>query len=215
MAIHQRITTLAIASFTTLVIASCRYGPATVKQPGIDPSSAGSLAMEMYDTNADGKVAGDELENAPSLKAAVARLDSDGDKSVSADEVAARIEEWQAMRTGLMSFGFTVTLNGSPLTDAVVTFEPEVFLGDEIKPASCTTNMFGGGGATIAKEDRPDPTSPPGMHFGLYKVRISKVAEGAETIPAKYNAETILGQEVGPDVPEIANNRVIYALSTK
>ena len=53
------------------------------------------------------------------------------------------------------------------------------------------------------------------MHLGLYKVRISKVIGGQETIPRKYNAETILGQELAPDVPEISNNRVAYALTTR
>ena len=119
------------------------------------------------------------------------------------------------MGTGVLSFGFNVTLDGSPLPGATVTFQPDPCLGDEIKPATTTTNAFGGGGATIAKEDRPDPTSPAGMHLGLYTVKVSKLVNGKELIPRKYNEETILGQEVSADVPEIANNRVVYAVSTK
>lgn len=194
---------------------SCARGPAPVHQPGIDPGDAGSRAMEMYDTNQDGKVAGDELEKAPGLKAALARLDQDGDKAVTADEVAARVRTWQTSGHGLLSFGYKVTLNGRPLPDATVTFEPEAFLGDELKPASGATNMMGGGGATIAKEDRPSPTTPPGMHLGLYKVKISKIADGKETIPAKYNSATTLGQEVAMDVPGVDTNSVVYELSTK
>jgi hypothetical protein len=170
--------------------------------------------MELYDTNGDGKVAGDELEKAPALNAALPRLDQNGDKGVTADEVAERIRVWQKMGHGLMSFAFEVTLDGRPLTDAVVTFEPESFLGDEIKPASCTTNMFGGGGATIAADDRPDPTTPPGMHLGLYKVKVSKMVDGKESIPPKYNSETTLGQELAPDVPGIGDNSVVYALKS-
>jgi hypothetical protein len=34
-------------------------------------------------------------------------------------------------------------------------------------------------------------------------------------IPPQYNESTILGQEVAPDVPEIANRQVVYALKTK
>jgi hypothetical protein len=181
----------------------------------MDASRAGRLAIEEYDADGDGVVSGNELEKAPGLRAALPRLDTNSDKAVSAEEVAARIEQWQLMRTGLMSFSFLVTIDGRPLTEAEVTFEPETFLGEEIKPASCTTNRFGGGGATIAKEDRPSPTYPPGMHLGLYKVRISRIVEGKETIPRKYNADTILGQELAPDVPEIANNRVAYALTTQ
>jgi hypothetical protein len=160
-------------------------------------------------------VAGDELDKAPGLKAALPRLDTNGDGGVSEDEVAARIEAWQQMRTGLMSFAFRVTLDGSPLPGATVTYEPESFLGDEIKPAKSTSNLVGGGGATIAKENRPDPTTPPGMHLGLYQVKISKIEGGREIIPAKYNQQTTLGQEVAPDVPEIGSGRVVYTLLTK
>jgi hypothetical protein len=170
--------------------------------------------MEQYDTNGDDTVAGDELDKAPGLKAALPRLDTNGDKAVSADEVAARIGLWKEMGIGLMSFGFRVTLNGRELPDATVTFEPEGFLGEDIKSASTTTNALGGGSATIAKEDRPDPTYPPGMQLGLYKVKISKLVGGKETIPARYNESTIFGQEVAQDVPEIANKRVVYAIET-
>jgi hypothetical protein len=210
-----RSLSIAWGALTLVLFTSCARGPAAVNQPGIDADDAGSQAMEIYDTNRDGKVAGDELEKAPSLKAALSRLDANNDKAVSADEVAERIRAWQQSGHGLLSFGFTVTLNGRPLTDATVTFEPEQFLGDEIKRASCTTNAFGGGGATIAKEDRPSPTTPPGMHLALYKVKISKITNGKETIPAKFNSATTLGQEVAMDVPEVGTNTVVYELSTK
>jgi hypothetical protein len=171
--------------------------------------------MELYDTNGDGNVAGDELEKAPALKAALPRLDTNGDKGVSADEVADRVRAWQHAGIGLMSFGFTVTLDGNPLPDAVVTFEPEAFLGDEIQAASATTNQLGGSSATIPKEDRPDPSYPPGMQLGLYTVKVSKIVNGKESIPAKYNEATVFGQEVAQDVPEIANKRVVFAIETK
>jgi len=203
-------------TLTSLALAGCSQGPPRVNQPAIDADDAGELAMEQYDTNGDGLVAGAELEKAPGLRAALPTMDTNGDKAISAEEVAARINIWKQMRTGVMSCPFTVTLDGQPLEGATVTFVPEAFLGDEIKRASGQTGYFGSGGATIAKEDRPDPaTSPPGMNLGLYQVKVSKLAGGEETIPRKYNAETVLGQEVAKDVREILNNRVVYALSTK
>ena len=96
-----------------------------------------------------------------------------------------------------------------------MTYEPEPFLGDEIKPAQGTTSPYGDGSATIAKEDRPDPTTPSGMQLGIYKVKISKKVGDKEMVPAKYNENTILGQEVAPNVRAIANNSVVYALTTK
>jgi len=206
----------ALVSLMALALASCSSQPARVGQPSINAGSAGREAMTQYDTNGDGVVAGDELDRAPGLKAALATMDNNKDGGISAAEIAARIGVWQQMRTGVMSFPFTVTLDGRPLDGATVTFEPEAFLGDDIQTASCTTNLFGGGGATIPKERRPDPkTSPPGMHLGLYLVKISKAVDGKELVPAKYNEATTLGQEVAADVPEILNNRVVYRLTTR
>jgi hypothetical protein len=206
---------LTVASALLATTTSCQRSPGAVKPPSINSSSAGKLAMEQYDTNGDGKVAGDELDKAPSLKAALPRLDTDGDGGVSADELAARIEKWKGSGTGLMVFTSLVTLDGTPLPGATITFVPDPCLGDQVKHASCTTNAYGKGSGTIAKQDLPDPTYPGGMQLGIYTVKISKLVGGKETIPAKYNEHSILGQEAAPDVPEIANQRVIYALSSK
>ena len=198
-----------------MVLTSCRYGTATVKQPGIDASGAGSGAMETYDTNGDGKVAGDELEKAPALKVALPRLDTDKDGGVSADEVAARVNAWKAMSTGMTSVRCHITLDGRPLPRATVTLEPEAFLGDEIKSAFATSNPYGDVSPTIPPEDRPDPTLPGGVHFGLYKVRISRIVNGKETLPARYNTETTLGQEVSYDDPGMASNNIRFELQSK
>jgi hypothetical protein len=56
---------------------------------------------------------------------------------------------------------------------------------------------------------------PPGLQLGLYRIRISKLVNGAETIPAKFNADTTVGQQVSPDDPAIAGQRVRFALTTK
>lgn len=210
-----RLSPLCAFASVVLLLSSCNRGPVPAKQPQIDPSAAASAAMQQYDKNGDGVVSGDELEHAPGLKSALSRLDTNKDKGVNADEISARINIWKRVGIGVMSFPFKVTLDGNPVGDAEVTFEPEGFLGDEIKSAHCKTGLAGDGGATIAPEDRPSPTSPSGMHLGLYKVKISKKVNGKETIPAKYNENTLLGQEVLPSVPEIANNRVVYVLSSK
>lgn len=53
------------------------------------------------------------------------------------------------------------------------------------------------------------------MHLGLYRVKISKLVNGKEIVPPKYNEQTILGQELAGDVPGIASGGVAFALSTK
>ncbi len=198
-----------------LAIAGCSSGPARVEQAAINASYAAKQAIQQYDTNSDGKVAGDELEHAPGLKAALATTDKNHDGAITADELTARIEEWQATRVGLTTFGFAATLDGRPLEGAIVTFEPEAFLGDEIQPAVATTDMLGTGGPSIAKENRPTPTTPPGVSLGIYKVKFSKIVDGQETIPPIYNENTIFGIEVAPDVSDILNRRIRYVLKTK
>jgi hypothetical protein len=195
--------------------ASCWRGPGRVAQPGINPSSAGSGAMELYDTNGDGNVAGDELEKAPALKAALQNLDKNGDKGVSADEVAERVNAWKAMESGMTSVRCRVTLDGQPLEGAKVIFEPELFLGDEVKAAYGTTNPYGDVAPSIPPEDRPSPDLPGGAHFGLYKVKISKIVDGKETIPPRYNEETILGQEVSYDDPAMKSMNMKFALESR
>jgi len=207
-------TTLALASLFLATAVSCNRGPSRIKQPSINASSAGSLAIEQYDTNHDGKIAGDELEKAPALKAALPRLDTDNDGGVTAAEVAARVTSWKAMESAMISVPCRVTLDGQPLAGATVTFEPEAFLGDQIKTAFSTTNAQGTVSPNIPKEQRPDPTLPGGANLGLYKVRISKMVNGKETIPARYNTETILGQEVSDDDPGMKSMNIKFDLKT-
>jgi hypothetical protein len=200
---------------TVLPIASCSYGPEPVRMASVDAAGAGSAAMEQFDTDGDGLIAGAELDQSPSLKSSLERLDSSGDDGISAEEIAARIEQWEDSNVALSTFGFLVTLDGQPLAGAKVVFEPEVFLGDVLQPAVGETGPSGRCAATVPKDQRPDPTFPPGVCLGFYKVKISKLVNGRESIPSRYNDATVLGQEVAIDVPEIINNRVVYALTSK
>jgi hypothetical protein len=183
--------------------------------PSFDPAGSAAKAMELYDTDGDGFVAGKELENAPGLKAALKTLDQNEDGKVSKAEIAERVRVWDRMRIGVMLFEVTVLLNGSPLADAQITFDPDEFLGDVVQPAVGITSMGGTVRPKVPKEKRPAPDSPPGMQAGIYKVRVSKVVGGKETIPAKYNSKTILGQEVAQDDWAISNKRVVFELKSK
>jgi hypothetical protein len=212
MMLPIRESILGVALIACIEFTGCSYGPARINQPGIDASSAGSEAMTQYDKNGDGVVAGPELDAAPALKAALPRLDTNGDKGVSADEVAARVAAWKEMESAMTTVRCHVTLDGQPLADAEVVFEPEAFLGDNIKPATAKTNQLGDASPRVAPEHLPDPSLPSGAHFGLYIVRISKKVNGKELIPARYNTNTVLGQEVSYDDPAMQNNNVAFAL---
>lgn len=168
----------------------CTRKPSRVHPPSIDADAAGSAAMEAYDTNKDSKVAGDELLKAPSLKAAIDTLDLDKDKSVSAEEITKRIVAWQDSKRGLTTMIITVTYRNQPLEGAKIVFEPEAFLGENVKPATGTTDQRGMANMTTEGPEKL------GVALGLYKVKITK--DGMD-IPAKYNEQTTLGIEVGPD----------------
>jgi hypothetical protein len=204
----------ALAAMAAAIALGCSGGTTRVLPPSIDAANAGSQAIELYDKDGDGLVAGDELDAAPSLQAAMATLDADKDGKVSAEEVTRRVEAWQATRGGVTSVLVYVTLDGRPLSGATVTFEPESFLGQEIRTAVGVTNQEGIAAPMIPKENRP-ANMPPGMQLGLYKVRISKQTGGAETLPARYNAETTLGQQVAPDDPAVLKHRIEFALKSR
>ena len=212
--IAKRSPVLLLAALLAIASASCNSGPAAIKPPSINASAAGSKAMELYDKNGDGVVSGAELDQAPALKAAMATLDTNNDKGVSAGEVADRVKSWQANPAALTGVRAKVTLDGQPLSGAEVTFEPDACLGDDIKLAKATTGVYGDVSPVIPPELRPSENHPGGVQLGLYIVRITKSIGGKETIPARYNTKTTLGQEVAYDDPAFKNRNIAFALKS-
>ena len=170
-------------------------GPSRVQAPSINAAGAGTAALEKYDTNQDGKIAGEEINASPALLSALKRIDTDGDQAISAEEITARIEKWQAGKIGLTSARCVVTYRGQPLPNAKVVFEPESFLGDAIKAGEGTTGQTGN---TSIKQPE---NKLPGMPLGFYNV---KVTSDSMQIPVTYNDSTILGAEIAPSNPESA-----------
>jgi hypothetical protein len=208
-------TTGALGASLLGALAGCSSGPGRVEAPSISASGAASEAMELYDKDGDGFIAAAELDAVPGIKAALETVDADKDGKASESEISERIEAWQATGIGVMAINASFTLNGSPLTGAEVTFEPESFLGTEIQPGIGEIGASGSAMITIPKDKRPAKDTPPGVQLGFYRVKVSKIANGQESIPAKYNAETTLGQQVAPDDPAIAGQKVRFDLSTK
>jgi len=192
----------------------CSEGPDALPMPSFNPSASAARAIDSYDADGDGFVAGNELENAPGLKAALKTLDQNEDGKVSKAEVAERVRIWGQMRIGMMSFDALFLLDGKPLAGAQITFDPEEFLGGVVMAGYGETSLGGDMRPSVPKEKRPAPNSPPGMQAGIYKVRVSKIVGGKETIPAKYNTKTILGQEVSKDDWAINNRRVVFKLKS-
>jgi Ca2+-binding EF-hand superfamily protein len=203
------------AAGISLAVAGCSRGPSRIAVATYDPASSAAKAMEIYDTDKDGFVAGDELEKAPGLKAAIKNLDADKDGKVSEQEIADRVLAWKNQAVALMSFTCDVTLDGKMVEGATVTFEPDGFLEGVISEAVDTTNIAGTARPSVPKAKRPTQTTPPGVQPGIYKVRISKITSDQETIPSRYNTETVLGQEVSMTDSAIANKQVRFSMTTK
>ncbi len=183
---------------SALVTLGCSSGPTRVMPPSIDAGAAGAAAIEQYDSNGDGALSGGELDKVPGIKGQIAKYDRDGDGSVTAEEITERIGEWQKSRVGIgQSFLCSVFLDGEPLEGAQVKFVPEAFLGGSVKAAVGTSNRRGVVRAGIPQEEMPDNLKGiNGMQLGLFKVEIT---HPDYNIPARYNTETILGEECAHD----------------
>lgn len=180
-----------------ILAVGCSTKPSRVYAPSIDASAAGTKAMEMYDTDKDGKISGDELDKCPALKAAIAQIDTTNEGAVTAAKITARVKQWQETKLGRMALYCTVLRNGKPLADVEIKFVPENFLGDEIKTATGKTDK---NGVTTISIPLTGPKDRPGVAPGLYRVEVTKAGDN---IPAKYNTETTLGQEVAADAKGI------------
>jgi hypothetical protein len=197
-----------------LLAGGCSSGPSRVQPPDIDAGDAGEQAIEMFDKDGDGFIAGAELDESPGIKAAMATIDADKDGKVTEDEIYQRVRAWQATRYGVLSTQCSFTMDGKPLGGAEVTFEPEPFLGDEIKAAVDVTSPGGLCQPSVPKEQRVTPDTPAGFQLGLYRVRVSRKVDGKETIPAKYNTETTIGQQISTDDPAVASQKVSFELTS-
>ena len=163
-----------------------------ISAPSYDAGAMAAAALSQYDKNGNGSIDGAELDAVPSLKFALAVIDTNKDKAVSADELKARFEAYKAAGVGAIGVSCDVKLNGKPLVGAVVTFVPEECMKGSVKGGTGTTRDDGS--TPIAAEGLP------GMPCGLFKITVSKIeAGGSEQIPARYNAKTILGREVFAD----------------
>ncbi len=80
-------------------------------------------------------------------------------------------------------------------------------MGSASQPATGTSNAYGNAELRVAGK--------PGASFGLYKIRVSKLVGGKETIPARYNSSTELGLEFAPDAPELLAAGFVFKLKSK
>ena len=188
-----RFRILPAAGFLLLGLIGCSRGPSRVKPPDINPESAASEAIRLYDTNSDGALDETELAKCPAILMDAKTYDVDSNGKITQEEIAARIAGLRKNRVGLTGLSCHVKLNGLPLKNATVDFDPEPYLGTDIKSAHGITDDTGVAEMAIRPEElAQDQQDLKAIHYGTYKVRVthSKVK-----IPARYNTETTLGYE--------------------
>lgn len=203
--------TLGTLLLALLVLVGCSRGPQAIPKLKVDAQAATARAFELHDADGDGLLSPDELATAPGLQYAAERADANGDENLDEAELTAMISAWNEKSIGLLTLRCLVTLNRRPLPDATVRLEPEAFLDGQVETAIGRTDEFGYAFLTVPKENRPIPDAPPGCQLGLYRVVISKLVDDREKIPARYNVETELGQEVAFDDPGVMNG-ITYRL---
>jgi EF hand len=196
--LSQRLLTRLLATLL-LIVAPLACGPRDEKrmeQPALSPEAVARQALDEYDTNKDGVLSGEELDRCAALKNSMEWLDTNKDGKLSAEEIAERIRFYQESKVALLTVVCQVTLDDKPLPGATLTFVPEKFMGPALKPASGVSDAYG-----KARLSGPEPS---GVSPGFYKVEVSlKDTAGKETLPARYNSQTVLGQEVGPGMASL------------
>ena len=182
-----------VVAVSLVLFSSCSQGPAPPERPSVWPRSAANKAISLYDANDDSKLDLFEIAKSPTLLVAQAQIDADKDGTINAQEIAAHIRGWQHSNTILIATCPTIMLDGEPLAGATVTLEPAPFLGSGYPSTSAVTDSKGQ--ARFVGSDRRYP----GVYVGLYQVRVSKIEDDKEIIPARYNSETTLALEVSQE----------------
>lgn len=175
-----------------LAITGCSDLPSRVPLPRFDPEDIASSAIQQLDVDGDGSLSVEELIDTPSLGDALNRLDSNGNQRLEANEIQARVEQWQEYQAGLSQTTCAVTRQGKPVIGCRVEYQPEEFMLDSIVPAYATTSGGGNANVSVAKEHRPGPAFK-GVQSGFYRIEVT-LKDG--TLVEDFNA----GAEVAGDL---------------
>ena len=135
-----------LAALVSLAIAGCSDEPPSPPRAHVDPQQAAQEAMKLYDKNGDGVLDANELKSSPPLFDLLQNLKaraSDHPDTLTAADIASRLEGWNKNPTILIPAVGMVAVNGKPLEGATVTFEPEPFLGPSYHSHQGRTNGAG------------------------------------------------------------------------
>jgi hypothetical protein len=201
-----RLVGLSAVGLLSGTLTGCWGGPERVEAPQYDPAVAAERALQQYDTDKDGSLSSKESAAAPALADAFEEIDKDQSGSLTGDELKKRIAEIVQDNVGSMSVACVVLKAGRPVPGVTVRLIPEEFVSDLIGPASGVTGQSGI--ANIVAEDG----MLPGVSAGFYRIELSLVHNGRETIPARFNTKTRLGKEISQSSAELARGPFVFEI---
>jgi hypothetical protein len=176
----------------------------------INAEQVAQEALKQLDANGDGLLDEAELAKAPGLLSCLQAWDTDKDGKLSKAELAEGLVPLTSNEVGLRAVSCRVYMDERPLQGATVSLTPEKFLGAEMKGASGKSDSDGRVRLQVAGQELP------GVPPGIYRIEVSlKDAGGQETIPSRYNTETVLGKQIG--VAKVVNpnaNSIILRLTS-
>ena len=179
-----------------LLMAGC--GPSLAPPPPLDPPAIAAAAIAALDSDKSGDLCAQELARSQALRSGAAKIDADGNGVVTPDELAARLAQYEAFPVQNLPLGCIVRLDGRPLTGGEVRLVPEPFFGHSRLLVSGRTDEHG------VVDFQVEGLDQFGVPQGLYRIEVSKPdAAGRETLPARYNTQSQLGQEIAFDRREI------------
>lgn len=185
-----------VAVVSSLCLGCRDASPGAVLRSGT-PGEAAAKAMELHDSNKDGKLDKTELAAAPSLADSVRRTDANRDGAIAQTELEARFTAHDAM-ADLVAVEVEVRENGSPMEAAEVTLTAEPFMGEGKQSYRGTTAADGL--CALTGED----VALDGVPMGFYRVKIVHAASGTEVTR---------GCEVATDLPNA--NRLVFDTKTE
>ncbi len=180
--------------FALLLLCGCSGAPTGVPVPQFDAESAAARAIEKFDASGDGLLSVEELAQYSALTKHLGKHDANEDGQFSQEELSDRILSWTAQGTGMMAVSFVITLDGKPLPNADVVFQPAEFLGDVLKAANGKSNGQGRGSMAIPRSELPKELSRiRGVQPGLYQILVTHKTKQIPSTPlsVEVSEETI------------------------
>lgn len=165
-----------LAVLCVLPLAGCSSHPPRAKAPSWSPDAMAAAAVEQLDGSGDGLIDEREALAAPGLAEAFEVLDTDRDGQVSEEELSARLQLYDDLKTAVVRTSIEVRLDGRPLTYGFVKLIPESFQGDSLQVATGETDNSG------RVTPRSEGSAYAAMQPGFYRVELYRDKDAVDPI---------------------------------